>query len=360
MQTIGLRAGGTACPAHHTANRKLPPQGSGKTEKNYGAQRCRNAFLGTRINAIPPKCVTREWNGITYNYITQENYRFLRDSYLRYAGLLGIEAEHKPAKSIGESILRLHAEMDALIGDGLNVNLEYEEGRLCFALWKYHQWGKYTLYWFPVKFLECLNPRLKRIAVSFLHELMRGNGFSTMNDDDDTDYVLEWGAETAVGEEDERDRGEYLKKIESYKSGKIYRLLERVRTRSYYKNLPARLDRYEANNDFERKLIEAMKDGLELLHPQRSIMQYAYDPFFDENPDFLPLRLDQQIRLIYDSNDDITASLEEYFNNSMQETYEIIPTTVYRLSPHTEKLFFMDDYPESFFTWAEKFIELTA
>ena len=360
MQTIGIRAGRAACPAHYAANRKLPPQGSGETEKNYGAQRCRNAFLGTRVKAITPKCVTRNWDGITYNYITRENYEFLRDSYLRYAGLLGVEAKHRPARTISESILRLHTEMDALIGNGLNVNLEYEEDRLFFALWKCHQWGTCTLYWFPVKFLECLNPQLKRVAVSFLHELMRSNGFGTMNDDDDTDYVLEWEAETAVGEEDDKDRREFLKKIESYKSGKIYRLLERVRTKSYYKNLPKELERYEAKNDFERNLIETMKDGLELIRPERSITQYAYDPFFDENPDFRPMQLEHQIRFIYDVHDGITASLEEYFNSSIQETYEIIPTTVYRLSPQTERLFYMDDYPERFFTWADKFIELTA
>lgn len=312
------------------------------------------------MKAIAPKCVTREWNGITYNYITRENYEFLRDSYLHYAGLLGVEAKHRPARTIGESILRLRTEMDALIGSSLNVNLEYEEDRLFFALWKCHQWGKCTLYWFPVKFLECLNPRLRRITVTFLHQFMWNNSLDTMNDDDDTDYVLEWEAEAAAEEVDKEDRQEYLKLIESYKNGKIYRLLEQVYTKSYYKNLPKELERYEAKNDFERKLIEAMKDGLELVRPERSIMQYAYDPFFDENPDFRPMQLERQIRFIYDIDDGITASLEEYFNNCMQETYEIIPTTVYRLSPQTERLFYMDDYPERFFTWADKFIELTA
>lgn len=360
MQTIGTRAGAAACPAHYAANRKLPQQRSGETEKNYGAKRCRNAFLDTRIKAITPKCVTRQWDGVTYNYITRENYEFLRDSYLRYAGLLGVEAKHRPARSIGESILRLRTEMDALIGSGLNVNLEYEEDRLYFALWKCHQWGKCTLYWFPVKFLECLNPRLRRIAVTFLHQFMWSNSLDTMNDEEDTDYVLEWEEETMPEERNKEDREEHLKTIESYKSGKIYRLLKLVRTKSYYKNLPKELERYEAKNDFERDLIKAMKEGLELIRPERSIMQYAYDPFFDENPDFLPMQLERQIRFIYDIHDGITASLEEYFNNCMQETYEIIPTTVCRLSPQTERLFCMDDYPERFFTWADKFIELTA
>lgn len=359
MQTIGIRPGGAACQAHHATSRKFPAQGSGETEKNYGAERCRNAFLDTSIKAIMPKCVTREWNGVTYNYVTRENYDFLRDSYLRYAELLGVEAKHKPAKSISESILRLHAEMNALVGDDLNVNLEYEKDHICFTLWKYHQWGKCTLYWFPVKFLECLNPGLRRIAVTFLHEFMRSNRLDTMNDEEDTDYVLEWEAEAAADEGDKKDREERLKMIESYKNGRIYRMLERVRVRSYYKNLPGKLARYETKNDFELELVKLMKDGLELIDPERSIMQYAYDPFFDENPDFTPMYLERQIRFIYDIHDGITASMEEFFNNSMRETYEITPVTVYKLSPRTERLFFMDDYPERFFTWADKFIELT-
>lgn len=359
MQTIGTRAATTACPAYYAAGGKLPSQGGDKTEKDYGAQRYRNSFLGTRIKAIAPKCVTREWEGVTYNYVTRENYGFLRDSYLRYAELLKVKVKHRPARTIGESIIRLHAEMNALIGDGLNVNLEYEEDRLYFTLWKCHRWGKCTLYWFPVKFLEYLNPELKRITVTFLHDLMRSNDLNTMNDEEDTDYVLEWEEETA-GEENPEERNELLKTIESYKNGRIYRLLERVRTKKYYKNLPKKLAGYRTKNDFEKKLVDAMREGLEFISPERSIMQYAYDPFFDEEPDFIPMQLDRQIRFIYDIHDSITASMEEYFNNSIQETYEIIPATAYRLSPLTERLFFMDDYPERFFIWADKFIELTA
>ena len=359
MQTVGIPAGGTARQAYHAADRKLPVQGCGKTEKNYGAERCRNAFLNTRMKVIAPKYVAREWDGVTYNYITQENYEFLRDSYLRYAELLGVKAEHKPEKSVGESIIRLHAEMDELIGNGLNVNLEYEKDRLYFALWKYHQWGQYTLYWFPVKFLECLNPELRRIAITFLHEFMHSNSLDTMNDQEDTGYILEWEAE-AVDEEEPQEREKCLKTIESYKNGRIHRLLQRVGSKSYYRNLPKKLAGYEAKNDFEQKLVDAMLEGLDFIIPGRTIMQYAYDPFFDEEPDFSPIYLEQQIRFIYDAHDGITSSLVDFFNNSLQESYEIAPATVYKLSPETEKLFFMDDYPERFFRWADKFIQLTA
>ena len=81
--------------------------------------------------------------------------------------------------------------MNALVGDDLNVNIEQEEGRLFFRLWKNHRWGSYTLYYFPVKFLESLNPVLRRIAITFLHKLMRANSIGTFLEDYDTDCMFE-------------------------------------------------------------------------------------------------------------------------------------------------------------------------
>lgn len=49
---------------------------------------------------------------------------------------MDMEAVHIPGNSIGEGIARLYDEMNALVGDDLNVNIEQEEGRLFFRLWK--------------------------------------------------------------------------------------------------------------------------------------------------------------------------------------------------------------------------------
>ena len=50
--------------------------------------------------------------------------------------------------------------------------------------------------------------------------------------------------------------------------------------------------------------------------------------------------------------------LTDYYNSYSRETYDIVPITTYDLSPETEELFHMDDYPERFFQWAEKFINI--
>ena len=142
------------------------------------------------------------YDGDGINVITQENYEFLRDSFFNYALLLKQEAVHTPGKSIGASIANLYDEMDKLVGEGMNVNIEQDNGRLYFNLWKCHKWGELTLYYFPMKFVEALNPTLRRISITFIHNLMRANGISTILDEDDTDYVLMWLKEDDPQEED--------------------------------------------------------------------------------------------------------------------------------------------------------------
>lgn len=73
---------------------------------------------------------------------------------------------------------------------------------------------------------------------------------------------------------------------------------------------------------------------------------------------FQPMRLDQQIRVVYDCDDMVSEYLVDYYNNNSQETYDIIPITTCALSPETDRLFIMDDYPERFFKWADEFINI--
>lgn len=172
------------------------------------------------------------------------NYEFLRDSYFRYACLLGKEVVHTPGRTFGEGIAKLHEEMENLVGEELNVNIEEQNGRLLFRLWKTHRWGVLTLYYFPVKFLEALGPELRRISITFIHKLMKANGIQTVLDEDDTDYVLIWLSEE-VPDETAEERRNHLKLLHSYENGRIQALLRRVENRCYYKNFPKALDRYE-------------------------------------------------------------------------------------------------------------------
>lgn len=360
MCTIGRTTVKTAGKAHHRPDTEECTVRREQGRTDCGSKRGRNSFLSSALIPLAQKSLTVDcYDGYEcekINVITRENYEFLRDSYFRYALLLQREAVHTPGKSIGEGIARLYDEMDALVGDGLNVNIEQERGRLFFRLWKYHKWGSFMLYYFPVKFMESLNPVLKKIAITFLHNLMEANGICTFWDDYEADFMFEMLLEE--DDSDPVDRKERIKLLDSYQEGKIGRLLKRVETKSYYKNLPKALEAYEPRNGFEQPLVDAMKRGLPFLTPERGIMQYGYDAYYSEDPDFHPMYLQQQIRVVYDINDVVSEYLVDYYNSYSRETYDITPVTVRDLSPDTGELFSMDDYPERFFRWADEFISL--
>lgn len=360
MCTIGRTTVKAAGKAHHRPDAEECTVRREQGRTDCGSKRGRNSFLKTALIPLAQKSLAvdcydgGERNSI--NVITRENYEFLRDSFFRYSMLLQKEGVHTPGNSIGEGIANLYDEMNTLVGDGLHVNIEQEGGRLFFRLWKYHQWGSFTLYYFPVKFLESLNPVLRKIVITFLHELMKANGIGTFWDDYETDFMFEILSE----EEDCEPESwkERMKLLDSYQEGKIGRLLKRVETKSYYKNLPKVLDTYKPRNGFEQPLVDAMKRGQPFLTPERGIMQYGYDAYYSENPDFHPMYLQQQIRVVYDINDIISDYLVDYYNSYSRETYDITPVTVRDLSPDTEELFCMDDYPERFFRWADEFISI--
>lgn len=87
-------------------------------------------------------------------------------------------------------------------------------------------------------------------------------------------------------------------------------------------------------------------------------MQYGYDAYYSESPDFHPMYLEQQIRVVYDLGDIVTDYLTDSYNSNSRETYDIVPATFRDLSPDTDELFRMDNYPEGFFRWADKFINV--
>lgn len=360
MCTIGRTPAGTAGKAHHRADTEGNPIRGGQERTDCGSKRGRNSFLSTALAPVALKSLVVEtYDGLqcgSINVITRENYEFLRDSFFKYALLLQKEAAHTPGNSIGEGIARLYDEMDALVGDELNVNIEQERGRLFFRLWKYHRWGSLTLYYFPVRFLESLSPVLRRIAITFIHKLMTANGISTILDDDDTEFIFELLSED--GGDDPQEWKSRVKLVRSYQEGKIGRLLRRVAAKSYYKDLPGAIGSYTPQNGFERQLVDAMRSGLPFLTPERGIMGYGYDAYYSENPDFHPMYLQQQIRVVYDINDIVSEYLVDYYNSNSRETYDITPVTTCDLSSDTGELFRMDDYPERFFKWADKFINI--
>ncbi len=357
MQAVGTLSGRKTRPVHHRTDRARRSARSEQNKTDYGAQRCRNSFLKTVFTPISPKAVIRNWGGVDYNYMTQENYEYLVKSAKRYASLLGVELIHNPGHSTGEGISNIYDELDNIIGE-INLNIEPRENKLQFVLWKYHPWSDYTFFWLPVKFTETLNPKLKKIAISFIHQFMHSNGMITTNEAFDVEWILEWAME-GLEECDPEDREKNLIIIDSYKSGKVHRLMERIDTKCYHKSLATILDNYIPNNEFEKELIELFKEGLQFIGKDKpAIMSYGYDPLDDEERDYHPVDMERMIRIVYDLDDFVTEWMMDWANNELREAYDISPATTVILSPDTDQLFTMDAYPDKFYIWFDKICTL--
>ena len=357
MQAIGTIADRKTGKVYHQPNSARRIQRREQEKTYYGAQRCRNSFLKTKFTPIAPTNVTRDWGGETYNYITQRNYDYLFKSAKRYASLLGVELKHNPGNSIGEGISNIYDELDSIIGN-INLNMEPSEDKLQFVLWKYHPWGDYTFYWLPVKFTESLNPALRKIALSFIHQFIHSNGMITTNEAFDTEWILQW-AHDSLEECDPCDKKKNSRLIQSYESGKAYKLMERIDKKCYHKNLPEVLQQYIPNNEFEKQLIDIFKEGLQFIGKDKpSIMSYGYDPLYDEERDYHPVDMERMVRIVYDLDDFVTEWMMEWVNSELREAYDISPATQLILSPDTEHLFSMDRYPDNFFIWFDKICTL--
>ncbi len=357
QQTVGILPVAETGAAYRKPDGTQRAKRSKQKKTDYGAQRRCNSFLKTTIVPIAPQVVTSHWQEEGHNYVTVESYRYLHQSATKYASLLGTTLKHHPGKSIGEGISNLYDELDGIIGD-INLNMEPNGELLEFVLWKYHTWSEYTFYWLPVKFTESLNPRLRKIALSFISRFKRSNGMDTTNAASDVGWMLEL-IKNELDECSSCDRKEYKSLIKSYESGKIHRLMKRIDSVTYYKNLPAVLERYVPNNEFERNLTNLFKEGLQFIGKDKpSIMSYAYDPLSDMDRDYPPVDMDRLIRIIYDVDDKVSEWMTDWTNNELRESYDISPVTRYALSPDTGILFSMDDYPERFSVWFDKLCTL--
>lgn len=353
MQTARTEQGGNIGSHAHLASRTAALRHESETAHYSPCGGC-NAFLKKPVPAIAPQCVTDTDGNI--NLVTRENYEYLRDSYFRYAYLLNIVPRHDPGRSYGEGIANLYDEMRRLV-DNVDVNIEAADGKLQFALWNPNEWGEHTLYWFPVEFIERLRPRFRRLVITFLHELMKHQRFSPITEWDEMEWIYEWLGQNIGEMPDECARREMQDMMASYKVGKIHRRLQRVERRRYYKNLPRAFKKHVPADAVEQSLLKLMTEGLQFIGKDKpSVMDFAYDPHFEESPDFYPIRLDQQINLVYTIDDMFIEEMIAYLNDTIQESYEIVPTTVLYLTPETECLFTPNDYSTRFFFWADRFI----
>lgn len=330
-----------------------------KTEVATG--RKRNAFLTGKVSPIATDYyMENETDETETNLTTSENFDFLYRSALRYAGLMGIKLPFRPRKggSPRMNIAGLYRAMDEALPE--QVNLEEKAGRLYFCLYRFHEWPDYTLFWIPIDFIEKISVPVRCIVREFIRRFIRHHGLNMVKETWYYELALEelrdWKNRDPDASPQEVRRNSLL--AESYDNGKISKALKRMEGKPFCVRLEDKIRECRTEAKRERDLLGLVSEGLELITPDSPcLIQYYYDWAYEKEPDFPPIGLDTQIMLAYSNNDMLAENMESYFNSDCRETYTITPVTYMYLTPETDRLFRMDDYPERLSKWMQRFMQ---
>ncbi len=115
---------------------------------------------------------------------------------------------------------------------------------------------------------------------------------------------------------------------------------------------------YRTKKEKELKLLELIEDGMALITPESPVLTgYQYDWAYEEECDFPPVGMESQVMLVYSTGDTLTECVKEYMNSDYREVYALTPVTYKLLTPETDCLFQMDDYPERLSRWLVRFTD---
>lgn len=364
MQTIVRTTGTGTGPLYHQRGgigHRHQPGHKAEEKKATPTARKRNDFLTGRFLPVASdyyaECPEK---GTDTNVTTREAFDYLYRSAANYAALLGVGLpfpKRRRSPHPRQDIVRLYEVMDNLLPEC--VNLELVQGRLTFCLYRFHKWPDYELLWLPLEFTGRLSTPVRRVVLEFIRRFARHH---RMGDLTDTYYyeMAESYMESCLDDPDEytpADRLRITRLMASYRKGNISRLFKRMRGRAFCTGLERKLETCRPESESERQLLELVREGMALMGKEvPCIMDYQYDWLSEREPDFMPALLESQITLAYSTDDEITRDMMGTFSTDMQEAYNLTPVSIMLLTPETDHIFSMDDFPERFAGWFNRFV----
>ena len=361
MQTVaGLRTGAPGAShnrGHHVGNGYK--QGNKKAEAQVAAAaRKRNGFLTGRLIPVASELHV-ETDGVKTDVATMANLEYLYRSAANYARLLGVKLKFnckKYARHPKLGMAELYRAFDAIVSE--NVNIELDGGRLVFCLYRFHDWPDHTLLWLPLDFTGRLSYGVRRVAREFIRRFAAHHCLSDITSSYYYGIAEDWlmcGDECLECNTGAEVR-QALRLFGSYNGGRISRMFRRMRGRAFCR-LETELGSCRPANGAEAELLDIIRDGTGLIGKGRPcIFDYEYDWAKEECPDIMPAGLESQVMLVYSVDDMVAENVRQMFCSEMQEVYNLTPVTAWAVTPETVTAFTMDDYPEKFSEWFNRFV----
>ena len=351
------KSGGTHYPLGQPV--RHPKRNSGTKKEDTAATGKRHDFLTDKIPPLSPDFWHKDrYDGSPVNLTTPENFNYLYQSALNYAGLMGIKLPFRYRKggSPRLKITELYKAMDESVPEC--INLEEKEGRLHFCLFRHHDWPEPALFWIPIDFTEWLPVPLRNIVREFIRQFVRHHGVCNVSEAFCYDFAIE-----ELEDWENRDSDASPKEIranrrlaDSYQSGKRAKALKRMSGKPFCNSLEEAARNYRTKKGKEQKLLELIREGMALITPESpNLTNYLYDWAYEEERDFYPVGMESQVMLVYSTRDTLAECMEGFMNSDYQETYALTPVTYRFLTPETDCLFQMGDYPERLSKWLARF-----
>ena len=233
MQTAIRISQGKSGGTHYPLGRPVrhPKRNSGTKKEDTAATGKRHDFLTDKIPPLSPDFWHKDgYDGSPVNLTTPENFNYLYQSALNYAGLMGIKLPFRYRKggSPRLKITELYKAMDESVPEC--INLEEKEGRLHFCLFRHHDWPEPALFWIPIDFTERLPVPLRNIVWEFIRQFVRHHGVCNVTEAFCYDFAIE-----ELEDWENRDSDASPKEIrankrlaDSYQSGKRAKALKRM------------------------------------------------------------------------------------------------------------------------------------
>ena len=207
---------------------------------------------------------------------------------------------------------------------------------------------------FRLDFTERLSASLKNIVREFIRLFVRHHRLYDITETFCYDFAIEeledWGKPGfrcfPEGNQGEQTAGRFLSVWKRMKA------LRRMSGKPFCKSLEEAVRNYRTKKEKELKLLELIEDGMALITPESPVLTgYQYDWAYEEECDFPPVGMESQVILVYSADDTLAECVKGYMNSDYQETYALTPVTYKLLTPETDSLFQMDDYPERLSRW---------
>lgn len=320
----------------HIERREEPKKTVAKVRKSN------NGFLTTVFKPL--------YVGLFNPIFSEKNYRYIYNSMMNYARLLGIKLDvaYNP-----ENLKELYFSFRKILPPNQDCRLKTNEEDNKIKLFIHDNlYENNHLYYLPCNIIDKQEGLFRDILLVFFAHLHQKQRIDLITEGMYFEMISE---QIECNEDDDVDK-EWLAEINYYKKGYKKDLFDLIegKPRSSLKELHKQLKAIKPNNQRQINLIKLMVEAIPLLAKDKCIFHYGMPPDYCGEDDYT-IEMGEIIKIIYEY-DFLVEDHVQYLNECAQESgFDFICAGVKEITPKTKCPLKLDKYVIDFMNWIDKF-----